>query len=243
MNNSHRAFSLLELLLALSIFVVVAVCVYGTFWTGARLSDRSKEEYQTYHQIRLALDTIGTDLENAVFYDFTNSYPGKTAFEGKEDAVTFLTISKDALRVIRYSLKSIERDHIHRVVIGRSSARNVTTIANYREQGMRLSRLVREEWNFIDYVSGAREIDSETIAVDIKENSLKFVFGYLPGEGKEKNKADDLYEWHPRWLRPYLPRMVRVQMDFFVAGREQRTISVHKDVFMPHGTWGKLENS
>lgn len=242
MNNFKRGFSLIELLLALSIFAVVVVCVYGTFWAGMNLSNRSNEEQKVYHQMRLALELMSVDLENAVPYDFTNSYPDKRAFEGSEQAIVFLAASPEGLKAIRYSLEPADEGRIHRVVVGKTQTRNVATVADYREEGIKLSRLVREERDFSDYVNGARGAGpgAETIAVDIKENSLKFAFGYLP-EGKDK--ADDRYEWHAQWPHPYLPVMVRVQMDFFVAGRQARTISVHKDVLIPHGSWGKPENT
>lgn len=242
MNNPKRAFSLIELLLALSIFAVIALCVYGTFWAGIKLSGWSEAENKAYHQMRLALDLMAADLENALPYDFTNSYPEKTAFEGSENTVTFLTAAPEGLKVIRYSLASPDDGRIHRVVVGTTRTRNAAVVADYREERNRASYLVREEWDFPDHVSGPAAADSEieTIAVDIAENSLKFAFGYRT-EGKDT--ADDRYEWRPSWMSSGIPFLVRVHMDFLVTGRQERIISIDKDVVIPHGSWEEPGNT
>ena len=41
---------------------------------------------------------MSVDLENAVLYDFTNSYPGKTAFTGENDVVTFFLATGKGLK-------------------------------------------------------------------------------------------------------------------------------------------------
>ena len=180
MNKPRRAFTLVELLLALSIFSMVALCVYGTFWAGVRINQRSEGESAAYHQMRLALDLMSVDLENAVPYDFTNSYPEKTAFTGTNDVVTFLLSTGKGLKVIRYYLDSPREGSVHKVVVGARYDRNVDTLVDYRKQEVRLRDLMREEWDLPEYVSGvtAKDHAVEVIATNIGENSLKLSYGY-----------------------------------------------------------------
>lgn len=244
MNNFRRAFTLIELLLALSIFSMIALCVYGTFWAGVRINERSEGESAAYHQMRLALDLMSVDLENAVPYDFTNSYPEKTPFAGESDVVTFLLATGKGLKVIRYYLDSPQEGSVHKVVVGARHDRNVDTLTDYRKQETRLRDLVREEWDLPEYVSGAAAQDhaAEIIATNVGENSLKFSYGYaLNTPDSEGNQADDTYEWREAWTESNIPAMVRVEMDFFLAGPAQRMISTRKDVFIPHGFLGKPE--
>lgn len=242
MNNFRRAFTLIELLLALSIFAVVALCVYGTFWAGVRLNQRSEGESAAYHQIRLTLDLMSVDLENAVPYDFTSSYPEKTAFTGEKDAITFFSPTGKGLKVIRYYLDSPRQGVVHKVVIGATHERNVDIIADYREQEVQLRDLVREEWDLPDYLGGTTGEHhlTEVVANNIGENSLKFSYGYmLIPAGNEGNQTDDVYEWRGKWTQGDIPLMVRVEMDFFLPGPAGRMITMCKDVLIPQGSWGK----
>ena len=242
MNYSRRAFTLIELLLALSIFAMVALCVYGTFWAGVKLNQRSEGESAAYHQIRLALDLMSVDLENAVLYDFTNSYPGKTAFTGENDVVTFFLATGKGLKVIRYYLDSPQEGSVHKVVVGARHDRNVDTLVDYREQEVRLRNLVREERDFPEYVSGviAKDHAAEVIATNVREDSLEFSYGYLLSTaGSEGNKTVDVYEWREAWTESNIPSMVRIEMDFLLTGPVQRVIAMRKDVFIPHGFLGK----
>ena len=244
MNNFRRAFTLIELLLALSIFAVVAVCVYGTFWAGVKLNQRSEGETAAYHQIRLALDLMSVDLENAVPYDFTNSYPDKVAFAGEKDAVTFLLAAGKGLKVVRYYLASPQGGSVHKVIVGAAHERNVDAVVDFREQEVVLRDLVREEWDFPEYVSGVTGKDhaAEVIASNVGENSLKFFYGYsVSPAGGEDAQPDDTYEWRAEWTQGDIPLMVRIEMDFFLAGPAQRLITMRKDVFIPQGSWGKSE--
>ncbi len=244
MNNSRRAFTLVELLLALSIFSMVAVCVYGTFWAGVKLNQRFEGETAAYHQIRLALDLMSVDLENAVFYDFTNSYPREAAFTGEKDVVTFFLATGKGLKVIRYSLESSQGGNVHKVVVGATYERNVNTFVDYRVEEVKLCNLVREEWDFPEYVSGVTGENHavEIIADNVGENSLKFFYGYMVSPaGGEDSRTDDTYEWRAQWTPGDIPLMVRVEMDFLLAGAAQRMITTRKDVLIPQGSWGQPE--
>jgi prepilin-type N-terminal cleavage/methylation domain-containing protein len=244
MKNLHRAFSLIELLLALSIFSMVALCVYGTFWAGVKINQRAEGENGAYRQIRLALDLMSVDLENAAPYDFTGSYPEQTAFKGEDDAVTFLLASGKGLKVIRYYLDSPQEGSVHKVVVGARHDRNVDTLVDYREQEVRLRNLVREERDFPEYVSGviAKDHAAEVIATNVREDSLEFSYGYLLSTaGSEGNKTADVYEWREAWTQSNIPLMMRIEMDFLLSGPARRMVAMRKDVLIPHGSWGKPE--
>lgn len=246
MNNCRRAFTLIELLLALAIFSVVAVCVYGTFWASMRINQRSEGESAAYHQIRLALDLVSVDLENAVPYDFTGSYPEQTAFKGEDDAVTFLLASGKGLKVVRYYLASPQGGNVHKVVVGARHQRNVDTLADFREQEVQLRDLVREEWDLPDYLGGAAGENhvAEVVATNIGENSLKFSYGYmLNSAGDEDNQTEDTYEWRGEWTQGDIPLMVRIEMEFLLTGPAQRMVMMRKDALIPQGVLGKPEKT
>lgn len=223
---------------------MIALCVYGTFWAGVKLNQRADGESAAYRQIRLAMDLMSVDLENAVPYDFTRSYPDKTAFQGEDNAVTFLLASGKGLKVIRYYLDSPQEGSVHKVVVGARHDRNVDTLADYREQEVRLRNLVREERDFPEYVSGviAKDRAAEVIVTNVREDSLEFFYGYLlRAAGSEGNKTADVYEWREAWTENDIPLMVRIEMDFLLTGPAPRVITMRKDVFVPHGSPGSGE--
>ena len=79
--GGRRGFTLLEVLLTLAIFSVIAVLLLASF-TGTNrareiLSDRSRE----FRQVRMALDRIGTDLQGA----FSSDRLETTAMSCRED--------------------------------------------------------------------------------------------------------------------------------------------------------------
>lgn len=225
---------------------MVALCVYGTFWAGVKLNQRSEGENAAYRQMRLALDLMSVDLENAVFYDFTNSSSEKAAFAGEKDAVTFFLATEKGLKVIRYYLRSPQDGNVHKVVVGAAYERNVDTLAAYRSEEVRLCDLMREELDFQEYVSGVVGEDhtGEIIAANVGENSLKFLYGYsLSQAGGEENRTDDSYEWREEWTQKDIPLMVRIEMDFLLAGPVPRMSAIRKDVFIPQGAWGRPETN
>lgn len=247
MKNLRRAFSLIELLLALSIFAMIALCVYGTFWAGVKLNQRSDGWSAAHQQIRLAFDLMSAELERAIPYDFTNSYPDRTAFEGDGSAVTFVLASGKGLKVVRYHLDSAQEGVVHKTIIGQRYSHNVGMVAAYNRQDVKLRDLVREEWDFREYVSGmtGEGHAAEIIATGIVENSLKFAFGYAldQGNGRQGAQEDDAYQWREQWTQDYIPSLVRIEMDFLFSGTTPLAVAARKDVFIPHGAWGKPEQT
>ncbi len=79
MKKNNHAFTLIELLLGLSIFALIALSVYSVFWGGMRMTRKAKHLNPIYREMRLALDLLSVELENMVPYDFSGSTPQKFA--------------------------------------------------------------------------------------------------------------------------------------------------------------------
>lgn len=254
--TNRRGFTLLELLLGISLFSVVAVSVYSTFWAGVKLSQRSEREGGAYREARWALEIMAREMENTVPYDFSSSYPGKTAFEGGGNKVTFVMPSTDGLRVVSYYLAPPEETTIHQVIVGRAHRKNVGVTVR-EERARRPYCLVREERDFVDFLSGGSDAGGtgEVMASQMQEEGLRFSFGYL------KEGEDRLYVWKDTWQNPYPPRAVRIEMDFWAgagderadsasafseggspagsAGTKPEAVRFDRRVFIPHGAWGE----
>ncbi len=62
----RRGFTLLEILIALAIFSVIAVLLLSAFTGAERARDLLSARARDFRQIRMTIDRLGTDLEGAV---------------------------------------------------------------------------------------------------------------------------------------------------------------------------------
>lgn len=99
----------LELMLTLTIFAVVAITVYSTFGTGLSAWRKAQKTQQLYQDVRLGLNRIARDLENAVLYSQEPKFPN---FTGTKSEISFYSLvdtyraipQHPELRKITYSL-------------------------------------------------------------------------------------------------------------------------------------------
>ena len=61
-----RGFTLMELLVALSIFSVVVLAIYSTFSVGMTARERGEKASDLYQEARMILDRMATEIRNTV---------------------------------------------------------------------------------------------------------------------------------------------------------------------------------
>jgi len=98
----HLGFTFIELIIAVTIFAIIAVSIYSTFNAGIRVWLKMSPMIEANQQCRIFFNTISLDLKNAVaYYDISNiltkqgfgqEYEGKINFEGRSDKISFMTI-------------------------------------------------------------------------------------------------------------------------------------------------------
>ncbi len=229
-----QGFTLIELLLGLGLFAIIGLIVYSTFASGVRLSRTFDVENEVYREARLTFDLISKELENMMPYDFSGSYPEKTSFQGTSDQLMFLSFEKDSFKFIKYLLEKPTDSRIYQTIIGSTYARNVSTTLT-EQLNQKINYLIREERDFID---GLRETpekrpDFEIVSTHVAEESLKFSYGYF-----ESDQATEL-SWKNDWDFKYLPRVVRVELDFLMSdseknGQVQRRMHFSRDILLPN---------
>lgn len=84
-----RGFTLLELLIAVTIFSIVAVAIYSSFNVGIRAWRKAENSYKVRQEARHALNTIGRELRCAI-----NSTAIEMPFEGSSNYVSFCRTMK-----------------------------------------------------------------------------------------------------------------------------------------------------
>ncbi len=222
-----KGFTAMELLLGLTIFALIAVSISSTLWAGIKLSRRVDPQNNISREIQLTLDLMAHELENALFYDFSHSYPDKFAFIGEPSRVSFILESDDGLKVIRYYLDQPESSRIHAVKLGNVHKKNAD-LSNQLTLGDSLHYLIREEIPFKEYLSGTlQNTQIEVINTHVKREGLTFFY-----EQNDRTQKD------VQFLGTFqnnmdLPRRVRIKMDIFNKKRKDKNISFQRDVLIP----------
>ena len=150
-----NGFTLIELILAISIFAIIGLTVYSIFASSIKISAYSEGQGDVYRQSRWILDLMSRELEAAVNYDFSNSYEDLSPFSGNKDEIRFLIRTDEGLKSVKYYLILPESSQIHEVVIGKKYKKNVD-IDLENETAEQDYYLVREEKSFVDFLNNLK---------------------------------------------------------------------------------------
>lgn len=236
--KNKKGFTLIEVVLGLSIFAITALTFYAIFSNGLRINDRAAASEQLYRELRWSLDTLTLDLENMVPYEGYNA--GVGAFEGTEQTLSLIRPTAEGLKIIRYSLQNPEQTKIFETRMGERSSKNKPIIVNYTQEE-KIEFLVREEQQFSE--SGGSESDAgnepEILSTHIQPGSLRFSYGY---RGEDQGQTPQLV-WKDDWSDVHFPALVRVELGFVEPGQSQVALSVKKDILVPAGSWGNASKT
>lgn len=96
-------FTLVELLISLSIFSVIALSLYSVFTTGMFSYRRIKENLSVYQTARKIFNRISSDLKNSFAFSTEEA-----KFQGKDNEMTFLTLVSGSFSSVYYRLEKGE---------------------------------------------------------------------------------------------------------------------------------------
>lgn len=126
--RKNKAFTLVELLITSSIFVIVILTIYSAFCTGIFGYRNIEETIAVYQAARQILDRINLDLRNSFVYS-----NNETKFIGSPKDITFLTL------VNTFSEDRIVQDY---------------ALVSYKLKGDKLMRLCRKNKEALNENSG-----------------------------------------------------------------------------------------
>lgn len=234
---AETGFTLIEILLGFLIFSIILVVLYSTFFSGIKIEERSVGDAAAYHQAKMSFDMIGHELEEAVPFDFSNFSPELTAFIGTGDSISFLTPGKSGLRHVSYYLKEKRSIKIQQTLIGGRYQKNVE-VTNITGESIPVFCLVRSEEAFADFVMGDEDLGlkEEILFDNVQADSFKISYAHLKSEG------DNPYlVWQDRWENLYIPAGVRFELQLAAFKKNDPSINIKKDVYIPTGFWGEAE--
>ncbi|MCM8798947.1 MAG: prepilin-type N-terminal cleavage/methylation domain-containing protein [Candidatus Omnitrophica bacterium] len=217
-----KSLTLVELLLAISIFSVVAVMLYSVFNMGITAWRKMEAVLERYQELRLLLDRMALELHNALDLDikdfFKDFLPPETVvsdFQGELGKLVFYTLKNGEIRSILYK---VEED-------------------KEKKEGLALSvfTLKRSERKFSPVPFKDGEFQEEAVFSLIKE--LKFFYLERKDEGGVLKET-----WQENWgkedkEKDFLPAQVKISIVFYVpvylpVGRriDYQEISIEKYV-------------
>lgn len=165
MNKGKRGFTLIEMLVAFSVFTVVMTGVYLSFSIGLSVWKREQGQVETYQNGRIVLKRIAKELRciiapehaNVFFVEELADEEHKNAkFIGQNERITFFSLRDDSLVEITYCLHK-------------------------EQEGNELSILERSE---------RKPLEEEKKLIQIASNIQELDFEYFD---KDKEKWDDVW--------------------------------------------------
>jgi len=233
--NSLKGFTLIEILVALGIFSVVVLSLYGSFWAGMKINKRAHQNDNVYRQIAFGLEEMTRDLEQSVSYDFSQFQQGVNAFEGSSAEISFLLPTEEGLKQVHYYLVAEDETFIHRVVIGEHYEKNVSFTVMNQSAPSRYA-LIREEKLFVDVLANFSSFGPEVVALGIAEGGLQFSYAFLQQEGDAAKIV-----WEDVWGKDYIPAGMKIKISFLNAEKKDGLQEIEKSVYIPTGFWGEDE--
>jgi prepilin-type N-terminal cleavage/methylation domain-containing protein len=225
-HNKH-SFTLIELILALGIFSIISLSLYGSFWTGMKIHQRSQNNTDVVFQIIRALKEISQEMEKAVYF----SSETFKAFEGLSQEIIFLVPSSQGLQQIRYFLMPAEDTPIYQLIFKEQETFGHTQTFLDASRETRFA-LMREE----SALTAQSSKEQEVLSLDIASGGLKFYYAYIDIE-----KDPPTIEWKDAWEQEYLPAGIKIQLTFLDPQSALNRRDIERFVYLPTGFWGQVE--
>lgn len=222
-----EGFTLLEVLLAFTIFAIVIAIVYGSYSASLRTMRDTTGRAEVYQMARVAMERIAEDLESAAV-PLVNEESG-TEEQGSEE---YLFVGADA-EVAGWpgdSLLFLSRAHLNFSDEPESTGRAVIRYqvqAGEEGRGLALYRedVPEQEWS-------KNNGDGEGVLLCDGLSGVNFTYYDKTGQALEEWDAGDAED-------DRLPARVEIALDFMDPGDQRRSVKFLTGVILPVRSAGK----
>ncbi|HRZ40562.1 MAG TPA: prepilin-type N-terminal cleavage/methylation domain-containing protein [Candidatus Omnitrophota bacterium] len=203
--RSVQGLTLVELLLGLSIFSVMAVSLYLIFQNGIMISRRAQRYSTLDGEMFFSMELMARDLENMVSY--TDRAAGEGSLKGNGEEISMIVTERDGLKEVRYFLVPPEKSALSGVAALWEDGPQKPG-AGTRPRPM---ILVREVSDFPCQKRPCRDETTvqEIISAHVVTGGLKFMYATV----RTDDDGDGL-RWDPQWSELSAPLGVEILMDF-----------------------------
>jgi len=214
--KTKLAFTFIEVLIGLTIFSIIAMSLYSTFYSGISAWKKSEDLNRLYQEARWSLDTIAKELRNAIILSYKDRYPGFAFFQGTSNSISFLLEDEYDIKKVSYFLEAGE------------NGEDNPGFSLKREQVFLIDSLQLTE----------QEKPKETFSSLVSEGGLKLSYPYMVSATEEG------VEWRDKWQdNNNLPAGVKIELVLQNAKNPNSKVSFYKTVFIPMGIIGEAQNA
>lgn len=211
----ERGFTLLELLLSITILSLVLASIYGTLNMGSRAWEKGERDIDKIQRMRVIMDILSREIKSTFPYVVTPSeldtHKKFYAFEGKRDSISF--VSAVPLKGGRKGLSWLSfwvEDNKGLVVVERDALRTD----------------IFKERNSID--------KDEMEVLNAHISRIRFEY-YELKRGREEDEGEG--EWKELWdaeKEGRLPHAVKIELTFIEEGRgEEDEEEIYRELVVP----------
>ncbi len=152
-----RAFTLLEVLISSSIFLVILVTIYSAFQTGVFGYRKIEDRIALFQGARVILERMNTDLRNSFFYSSLES-----KFMGGKSEMSFLAL------VDTFSQGAMEKEYSY--VSYKADASRLTRLCRRNKESLNEKSLSQPD----EMTDGLEELGFEYGYIDPADKLMKF---------------------------------------------------------------------
>ena len=162
-----KGFTLVEILLAMSITAIIGVTIYNMFWSAVKMDEKMRHVHDDYMEMLMADQSLSHDLENTINLNLIASYPDAVIFDGQKNELSFLTQTPKGIRRVRYYTGFSDQDGVAKSMIGR-----VVNSSNNKKD-LPFEFLLRDEKSMADWLNETvNDASTQIVAVGLKKGSF-----------------------------------------------------------------------
>ena len=227
MRKIRSGFTLLELLIAVTIFAIAAVALYSSFYAGIRILRRSEEAMKRHQDLRLVTEEMALDLRNSMLAPIYEEKRETTSVEteGAEEEIVYFFLGEEK----RFSFVTL-RDALSTDAKLKRQICNVTYyLKGGSDTGGKLARIIKYQSK--GYGAGLDE--EEILLTGLEDIEVNYSF-----QGADEDSPPI---WLNRWeVEERVPLGVKIKLKLKGLGTLREFT---KTVFIPVGLLGSEEES
>lgn len=211
-------FTMIELLIAISLFASIMVALYSALSVGIYSWKRGDQGSTLHQKARIILDNITTDIRNCTYFSYIQ-------FVGQANQIYFpmvLPVTKE-----KKSDKTVFDENVFKVTY-------LLERLSYRDRN---SSLMRKHETFLESLDPTR-VKPKEVAPDIVE--LSFQYPFKTEEEKEDPNAEYSIYWKDEWkIKNKIPMAVKIKLviaDEKNPESRDEYLTFERTVFIPQGT-------
>lgn len=179
--SRNRGFTLLEVLVAITVFAVIAAGVYRVLSAMVETQDRVVKHADAVRELQRAMWIMSSDIEQVVMRDVRADYNDRSAAMVSDDEDFLLQFTRQGLR----NPLLFNRSDLMRVAYSLGEEPDAETNRPKNRRSDTESRhLIRHVWGAVDRIDGT-PVDKQILLHNVEEVELTFL-------NEEK-------EWGKRW--------------------------------------------